>query len=246
MSGGAEKTLISSGADLAKAQSYLKMADKNVVEANKSFTLTINADEQSKAIANIVVAAWKNLGFDVKIDAVTSTETVLPDGSTALDSTIQHLVKDASYGIVNYDIIAVDWQTFTNDALAGLASLTSRLGGMGNEQIEGTPYEPGTGGSPGDSVARLNISGWTDAKYDQMILEASVCSDKKERAKLLEEAESYLMSKMPVCPLVFNETFVFKSSKIGKLKFDGLGHYVFTKVKLRGYRKYFRPEENEG
>ncbi len=243
VSGGAEKTLISSGADIAKAQSYLAMANKNVVAANKSFTLTINDDEQSRAIANIVVGAWTQLGFNVTVNAVTSTVSELVGGGTAADSTIQYLIKNATYGKVDYDVIAVDWQTFSTDALAGLASLTSRLGGMGNEQITGKPYEPGVGGSLGDSVARLNIARWADAKYDQMILEASACSDEKERAKLLAEAEAYLMNHMPVCPLVFNETFVFKSSKIRKLKFDGLGHYSFTKVKLRGYRKYFKPEE---
>ena len=246
VSGGAENSFISSSADLTKAKGYLKLANQDVVAANKSFTLTINADEQSKAIANIVVAAWEKLGFNVTIKAVSSVESDLPGGGSIVDSSIQYLIKDATYGDVNYDVIAVDWQTFSTDALAGLATLTSRLGGMGNEQIVGDPYAPGVGGTLGSSEARLNIARWTDAKYDQMILEASACADEDERAKKLAEAEAYLMSKMPVCPLVFNQTFVFKSSKIAKLRFDGLGHFSFTKVKLRGYRKYFKPEEVEG
>jgi hypothetical protein len=50
---------------------------------------------------------------------------------------------------------------------------------------------------------------------------------------------------MPVCPLVFNETFVFVSSKISDLEFDGLGHLVFTQVELSRYTKYYKPVEED-
>ena len=242
VSGGAAKELISSGSDMNKAKQYLAAADQSVVNANKAFTLTINADEQSKAIAEIVKKAWGTLGFEVTINAVSDHRTILSDGSSVYDSGIQYLIKDASYGKVDYDVIAIDWQTYSTDALAGLAALTSTLNGMGRAQIDGIP---GEGGVASTSVARNNVAVWSNAKYDQLVLEASASVNKDERKRLLAAAEEYLMNEMPVCPLVFNQSFVFSGSKISKISFDGLGHFNLTNAKLRGYKKYFKPEETE-
>ena len=245
VSGGSEESLISTGADLNAAKAYLAKANKAVVDANKSFTLTIDSDEQSKAIAEIVKAAWEKLGFSVTVNSVIGKESELSTGGKVTDSGIQYLIKEASYGNVNFDVIAVDWQMYTLDPIAGLASLATELGGMGREQIDGTPASGALGGAYGSNSSRSNITGWSDAKYDELILKASVCADKKERAKMLAEAEAYLISNMPVCPLVFNQTFVFTSSKISKLKFDGLGNLDFTNVKLGNYKKFYKPEETE-
>lgn len=242
VSGGADKDLISSGANMQQAKQYLAAADQAVVNANKAFTLTIDSDEQSRAIAKIVEAAWEQLGFEVTVDAVGEKRSILSDGTVLYDSGIQYIMKDASYGIVNYDVIAVDWQTYSTDALAGLAALTSTLNGMGKAQIEGVP---GEGGVANSSVARSNVAVWSDAKYDQLVLEASASPNKDERNRLLEAAEEYLMSQMPVCPLVFNQSFVITGSKISKVEFDGLGHLVLTDAKLKNYTKYFKPEETE-
>ena len=192
VSGGADKEFISSGANMDKARQYLAAADQSVVSANKSFTLTVNSDEQSKAIADIVKTAWGELGFDVTVNAVGEQRTILSDGTVLYDSGIQYLIKNASYGDVNYDVIAVDWQTYSTDALAGLAAFTSTLNGMGKEQIEG---QPGEGGFANTSAARFNVAVWSDAKYDQLVLEASASPNKDERNRLLEEAEEYLMNK---------------------------------------------------
>ena len=245
VSGGSEESLISTGADLNAAKAYLAKANKAVVDANKSFTLTIDSDEQSKAIAEIVKAAWEKLGFSVTVNSVIGKESELSTGGKVTDSGIQYLIKEASYGNVNFDVIAVDWQMYTLDPIAGLASLATELGGMGREQIDGTPASGALGGAYGSNSSRSNITGWSDAKYDELILKASVCANKKERAKMLAEAEAYLISNMPVCPLVFNQTFVFTSSKISKLKFDGLGNLDFTNVKLGNYKKFYKPEETE-
>lgn len=242
VSGGADKSFISSGADMNKAKQYLAAANQTVVNENKSFTLTVNADEQSKAIAEIVKNAWASLGFEVTVEAVSDNRSILADGTVVYDSGIQYLIKDASYGKVNYDVIAIDWQTYSVDALAGLAALTSTLNGMGKEQIAGVP---GEGGVADTSVARSNIAVWSDAKYDQLVLEASASPNEDERNELLAKAEEYLMNEMPVCPLVFNQSFVFTGSKISKVKFDGIGHLVLTDAKLSSYRKYFKPEKTE-
>ena len=240
VSGGSKEDLISTKANEAKAREYLALADSSVVAANKSFTLTIDSDEQSKKIAELVEAAWETLGFDVTVEVAAPVENEV-NGTAIVDSGIQYLIKDASYGKVDFDVIAVDWQTYSYDAAVGLATLTSNLSGMGKEQFSGDVAL----GTPDYSVARKNIAGWSDSAYDTLVAEAFAANGKKERAAKLAEAEKYLVGEMPVCPLVFNQSFVFTGSKISKLDFNGFGNLVLTDVKLSGYTKYYKPADDE-
>ena len=240
VSGGSDEDLISTTANETKAREYLAKADQNVVASNKSFTLTIDSDEQSKKIAELVEAAWETLDFDVTVEVAAPVENEVND-MLIVDSGIQYLIKDASYGKVDFDVIAIDWQTYTFDAAVGLATLTSNLNGMGKEQFSGDV----TLGTADYSVARKNVAGWADAEYDTLVAAAYAATGKKERAEKLEQAEAYLVSKMPVCPLVFNQSFVFTGSKISKLDFNAFGNLDFTDVKLAGYTKYYKPAEEE-
>lgn len=242
VSGGSADSYISATANLTKAQQYLAQADQSVVDSNREITLSIDSDEQSMAIAEIVKKAWEKLGFYVTIEPLTAVTIKFADGSDAVDSGIQHLVKSVAMGTKSFEVMAVDWQTYSVDALAGLASLTSHLNGMGRSLDAGVP---GIGGTPNSSSARSNIASWQDSTYDQLVLEASACVDAEERAALLALAEKYLMEQMPVCPLVFNQSFIFTGSKVSKVQLDVLGNLNLTDAKLRGYKKYFKPEENE-
>ena len=239
VSGGSEEDLISTGANKAKAEQYLAAADQNVVNANKKFTLTIDSDEESKKIAEIVKASWESLGFTVTVKVAESVENVVADG-TIHDSGIQYLIKNATYGDVDFDVIAVDWQTYCLDAMPALASLTSNLNGMGIEYKNDVALT-----DPSYATARKNVAGWTDKTYDELVAAALACEDKKERKEKLEAAEAYLVEQMPVCPLVFNQNFVFTGSKISKVKFNGLGNLNLTNAKLSSYTKYYKPEETE-
>ena len=88
------------------------------------------------------------------------------------------------------------------------------------------------------------MSGWSRYLLVDALVDAIYAAkNSTERLAALDAAEAYLAENMPVCPLVFNQNFVFKSSKISKIKFDGLGNLVFTNLNLRGYKKYFKPEE---
>ena len=240
VSGGAKKDIISTTADLDKAREYLAKADQAVVSANKSFTLSIDNDEQSKAIAELVKAAWGELGFTVTVEALEPVPTGM-----ILDSGIQYLVKSVAVGTKSYDVLAIDWQTYSTDALPGLASLTSNLHGLGRELTSGTPAVGGVGGVADSSKGRPNLAFWSNAEYDQLVLNASAATKKKDRKNLLADAEKYLMEQMPVCPLVFNQSFVFTSSKVSNVEFDGLGNLNLVDVKLANYRKYFKVEKEE-
>ncbi len=255
VSGGSEVELISTKANKELALQYLAKVDPALIDANKAFTLKIDSDEQSVKIAEIVEAAWEGLGFAVTVEVVSpkisevvvSVDTSDPNNireqtSEITDSGIQYLVKDASYGNRDFDVIAVDWQMYSTDPAVGLSTLTTSLSGMGRDFFAGDV----TFGDPDYSVERLNIAGWYDAGYDS-IIESLFNADCESGARelLADVAESYLVNAMPVCPLVFNQSFVFTSSKISKLDFDGFGNLVFTNVKLAGYKNYFKPKETE-
>ena len=244
VSGGSSESYISASADLKQAQKYLDQANQKVVNANRAITLSIDTDEQSMAIAKIVKEAWEKLGFYVTINPVASVTTTFKDGTKVVDSGVQHLIKSVAMGAegYDYDVVAVDWQTYSVDAHAGLASLTSHLNGMGRALVAGTP---GVDGTPDTYVARSNIAFWKDAEYDQLVLEAGACIDVEQRATLLAEAEKYLMEQMPVCPIMFNQSFVFTGFKVSKVRFDVLGNLDLNATKLRGYKKYYKPVEEE-
>ena len=245
--GGAEDVIISTTANETLAREYLAKANQSTVAANKAFKLTVAPDEESLAIAEIVKAAWEKLGFVVTVVAaqpctstiVTESGVENPASVSVIDDGIQHLIKEASYGNVQYDVIGIDWQMYSTDGVVGLAALTSDLNGYGREYIAG---DIGAGASD-SSVLRKNIARWSDDKYDALVSAILSTDNKKSRQAAIASAEEYLATAMPVCPLVFNQSFVFASSKISKLDFDGLGNLVFTDVKLSGYTKFYKPEE---
>ena len=253
--GGSEVELISTKADKQKALDYLSEVDPALIAANKAFTLKIDSDEQSAAIAAIVEAAWEELGFDVTVEVVApkvsnvvisvdNTDPENPQAQTVevVDSGIQYLVKDASYGNRDFDVLAVDWQMLSTDPIVGLSTFTTALSGMGKDFYAGDASL----GQADYSVNRLNIAGWYDGEYDKLVATAFETSfGSGERELLTDVAESYLVNAMPACPLVFNQSFAFVGNKISKLEFDGLGNLIFTDVKLSGYKKYFKPEETE-
>ena len=239
--GGKKNTIISTAADKSAAEACLAKVDKELFENYKAITLTVGNDEQSKKIAEIVEQAWESIGFVVTVNAVgtVSNKVSTSDGAETYvtDSEIQYLIKEASYGNVMYDVIAIDWQMYSRDGAVGLLSLTSKTNGMG------VYYESDGYGDPYRAVVRSNIARWADETYDQLVDNIYSADKKKERKERINEAEEYLMDNMPVCPIIFNENFAFKNWRISKLRFDGNGNLVFTKVKLFRYKKYLRDEE---
>ena len=231
-----EQSLISASANKAAAEELL--AGVNFAGISKSFTLTVNDDEESIAIAEIVKAAWESLGFSVTIDAVGTVESTIIDFANntnivVKDSKIQYLVKEASKGNVQYDVIAVDWQMYSGDPFVALASLTSDINGCGAIFDDA------------QTSLRPNISGWSNAEYDALINAAYSTANDDARNGYLKDAEKLLMEEMPVIPLVFNETFVFTAKGISKVNVDGLGNLNFTDTKLRKYEKYLPETEEE-
>ncbi len=225
--------LISTSAKVDEAKALLETV--NLEGIDKSFTIKVNNDEESRKVADIIKASWNALGFDVSVEYLGYIRSTLLDFSTStevefLDSGIQYYVKEASFGVRDYDVIAVDWQMFTNDPFVALSSFTSDTNGNGAEFKDAT------------TTYRKNISGFASADYDELINNAYLEADKATRDEYLKSAEALLIEEAPVMPIYYNQNFYYSSNELSDIEFDGFGHVVFTEVSLKDYEKYYTEE----
>ena len=232
----AAQNLISANAKKADAQSLLANVDFTGI--SKSFTITVNDDEESLKIAELVSNAWIELGFDVEVKAVGAKTSVITDSASGekmqiIDSEIQYLLKEASYGKRDFDVIALDWQMYSTDGFVGLASLTATMNG------NGMVFD----GANNASAPRANVAGWSNSSYDAYIRDAYNATDDATRAEKLRAAEALLIDEAPVIPIMFNQNFAFSGNRLKKVDFNGLGNFVFTDAKQKGYKKYLPKED---
>ena len=219
--------------EAAFAEAEALIAAANLKGVSKTFTLTVNDDEESIAIANIAKSAWTKLGFNVKIKAVSKCVSKVEDPNLEkikdiYDSEIQRLVIEASYGNREFDVIAVDWQMYSRDAFVALASHTAHING------NGTDFNTG---------ARTSISGWKNFDYDNYLTSAYKAETETERKAALAEAEKILIEESPVIPVMYNQNFAFISGDLSKVATDGYGNFVFTTTKQKNYKKYLPSED---
>ncbi len=227
-----ERLSLDANSKLAEAQALIAEAD--IPEEERTFTLTINNDEESIAIAAVAKKCWGNLGFKVTVETVSSVQTTVKDTLTdesrvIEDSAIQLLMKEASFGNRQFDVIGFDWQMYSTDALVALSAFTSTMNGNGiNTQT---------------SANRLSVGGWSSAEYDQYINLAYKSTGSK-RTDALIKAEKLLIESGAVVPVVYNQTFAFVSSDLSSVAVDGFGNFVFTKTSLKNY-EYYLPSKDE-
>ena len=221
--------LISADAKQNEAKALLAGVDLSGID--KNIELSVNDDERSLKIAELVKASWESLGIGlnvtvVPVGAVSSTITDFTSGEPTViyDSGIQVLVKDAAEGMRNFDVIGIDWQMYSQDALVALMSFTSSLNG------NGVDFESGK--------ARLNISGWWSHEYDTLMNAAYNSTDKQARTNSLRAAEELLIDAAPIAPILFNTNYAFVGGDISGLKTDAYGYFSFTKVNQKDYKKY--------
>lgn len=223
-----DKMLINANAKLDVAANLLNLVDFTGLD--KSFTLTINDDEESLAMAEIVVEGWKYLGFDVTVKPVSSKTVTVVDFSTnsemeVTDSEIQIAIKEASYGNMTFDVIGMDWQMYSSDAFVALSAFSSNMNGYG-----ATFNNPGT-------VMRTNITGWSNKEYDSYI-ESAYNSTGDTRTEYLRKAEALLVDSAVVVPVVYNQTFAYINEDIDDVEINGLGNFVLTQAELEDYEQY--------
>ncbi len=214
--------LISTSDNLEEARRLLESVK---LPSNKNIELTVNKDEESIAIANLVKAAWDSLGFNVTVNAVASQITKNVTEESFYDSKLQVLVKEASRGDRDFDVIGIDWNMYSSDPFVALSAFSVDYSGCGVELPEGR-------------VHYGSFGGYVDEEYNELIKSAYETSDKATRNEILKEAEAKLVDSACIIPLVFNQSFAFVSKDISKLVTDGFGHFVLTDLKQKNYEDY--------
>lgn len=228
------QNLIDTKSKIEQARKIL--ASVNLAGIDNSFTITVNNDEVSRKISDIIRNTWTLLGFNVSVKFASYVVTTQFDYSTSAaletyDSEIQYLIKEASVGNRQFDVIALDWQLFCNDPFVALSSFTSNTNGNGADiKDSSVSYRP-------------NISGWTNEKYDGYINAAYKSTDNSKRNENLKKAEELLINESPIVPILFNQSFYVASEEIENVKIDGLGHFVYSAVKQNDYEAYLPTEE---
>ncbi len=223
------ESVIATTANLKKAEALL--ADKDLPYTD--FVLTVRNSPDDLFIANYAAEQWGKLGFDVYVHAVTIDTEVWassPEGgreaSFGEDSkvTVYDDGVQAMYMAGDFDVLGVDYQMYSTNAFTALCGFTTKMNGNG--VLNG--FDEATGQSNRTSV--LHCSGFSDAAYDAIMNRAYAEKDLEKRAAILHEAEEYLLSKMPIMPIVYNQNY-YLTDGVSKLKVDGYGNLVLTKAK---------------
>ena len=220
------EALISVNANKTEAENLLANVDFS--EIGKNITLTINDDAEANAIAAIVKTAWESLGFTVTVDAVSYVENKIDpniSNDPVKDSEIQVLVNNASRGKRDFDVIAVDWQMYSQDPFVALSAFSTDFSGCGVKL-------------PENEIKYGSFGGYFDSDYDALIKAAYEENDTKKRNEILHSAEAMLVDSACVVPLVFNQNFAFTSKEISKVTYDGLGNIILVDMKQKDYEKY--------
>ncbi len=225
--GGSSEALIPVTGNISAANALINQIDFTGID--KAFTLKVNDDEESKVIAELVVAAWSQLGFDVTIEYLAPVAATVAEVEI-LDSGVQVALKEASYGNADFDVLAVDWQLYSTDPFVGLAAFSSTLSGCGVDFV--------------NNVRRTNITGWFSADYDFLVTEAMKANG-EEREELLADAERLLCEQLPVCPIIFNQTFVMCGSELSGLNINAFGNVSYTWATLANYHDYLVDVESD-
>ena len=226
--------LISASANVEEAKRLLSEA--KITPSAYSFSITVAAyDEDHMAMAKLVQAAWKALGFNVSINALDVKpimEWVDDDPNDAIPP-----VEEATGMYTNpyrealqsgdFDVIALDLVATSPDAFSYLAPFATAFSGNAinmdyntNPNYDLTPH----------------ITGYQSEAYEAKIEEAYAAEKNRKTAKLLAEAEKILIADdMAVIPIVHNQDVSLRSKQLKGIDTNFYCNANFIKAKLKNH-----------
>lgn len=229
-------SLISTSADMAAAKA--KLSEANIDASKYSFSILVAAyDDVHVAIAEMVAAAWNELGFKVKLEKV---DVKVNDDRGTTDEIPTDIKDDICLERVrvgDYEVAAVDLVSYSTDAFGILAPFAKGFSGQGMDMDlkdeNGQPYY----------VLPAHITGFDNEAYTALIEKAYNTTDASAKADVLHEAEKMLMENMPVIPIIFNQSAKLISGDLSKVETNYYGLNAFTKTKQKNYQDYVPTEE---
>ncbi|MBQ8409622.1 MAG: hypothetical protein IJY39_12255 [Clostridia bacterium] len=181
--------------NIDEAKALLKTA--GIDPSDYSFSLTYPAyDEVHTLIAEAVVAAWNELGFDVELNkrgTVANNDYYKLTDSVPTDICDDLYAEDFRNG--DFEVIILDMVAVSVDPFSVLAPFAKQFSGQGMDMSVADHYE-----------LTPHITGYNSEEYNAVMEEVFVEKTIENRSAKLHEAEAILMEDMPVIPVVFNKT----------------------------------------
>ena len=205
-----------------------------------AFELTCKDETIAKQIAEYAKTQWEKLGYTVTVKPVSNEyREVAYNDSTII---VYDDVLQKKYDTHDFDVLALDYQMYSTNALAVLSTFTSTMSGAGMKVSalapEGATYDELIASTNEATYTLLgNRLSFASAAYDEKMEAAFAEKDPAQRNVLLHEAEEILLSEMPVIPLLFNQR-AYMSKDLSGLWVDRYGAVCFTECKQKNYKKY--------
>ena len=221
---------IETKANLAEAEKLLGEAGIN--PADYSFKITVRkGDEVHEAIANYVVAAWRELKFNVEVLplGVEGKQKDEADKTGEVQKDIRDDLYNEALEAGAYEVIAVDLVAPSVTAASVLAPFAYDYSGSASYSV--------TNGKPSWTVAPHSC-GYMSEEYNTLIADAYEAENVADKAAKLKEAEALLLEDMPVIPIVFNQDAYLVSENLKGLSNTYFGMRDFKGVTVDAWEEY--------
>ena len=257
--------LIATAPNKSEAQSLLSKT--GVKPADYSFSVIVNPnDDALMAMAQAAVNAWKDLGFDVKLEkrgTVINNDYYAPVADIPLDICDELYLENLIYN--EYAVIAIDYCAYTAQAYSMLAPFAADFSGMIDSNFNMIPHSTGYSNDEYNAIfeaifylpyydqitsADYNAFVMYDSQEDfDAVLKAVKATydkygidpngnDEDSKATLLHEAEKILLNDMPIIPVVFNKNATICSGELDDVERDLYSAYILTEAELDDYADY--------
>lgn len=212
-----------------KDAALAKLAEANITPSKYSFKISVPAyDDVHIKIAELVAAAWSDLGFKVSVEKINTVDNL--DKALSTGEKIGG-VKDDIFAekliAGDFQVAAIDYVAYSADALSFLAPFAFGYSGNATSHAQSPEF-----------TTKPHISGYNSDAYNQKIEDAFAEASSAGRAALLHEAEDILIADMPIIPIVFNKTVTMQSKDLSSVSSTYYGTSIFTKAKLKNFEKY--------
>lgn len=205
--------------------------EKKILRIGEKINISYNNTEKGKAVAEAIAEAWSQLGFDVVPAPVTGVaNNKLVESKVIYESAMQMYYNTGYAGnAYPYHVMAIDCQMYGTDAFAALCAFSSTIGN-GAEWV----MDPDDGAQMG-AVMKTHITGFSDDYYNNLISLAQKEKNIDKRTEYLHRAESYLLSKMPIVPILFNQSAYAVGENVKGLERNGYGAVLFSDFFVEDY-----------